>query len=128
MTLLGAILLNLFGLLLILWVLNLVRLGRLYVGFAIVLLCSILTTLGVASVPPARAMAARLLHALFPGAEAVVLMGAAFFLILIYVLAQITRLVNRLATIVQELALRDAEQGRTGEQRAAARDAGPERE
>jgi hypothetical protein len=107
MTILGTVVLDVVGLSLILWLLNLVRLGRLYVGYGIVLLFGIVATLGVASVPSARAVVFGLLHALFPGAELIVVLWAAFVLILIYVLAQLTRIVNRVTTLVQELALGD---------------------
>jgi len=110
MTVLGTIVLDIVGLILILWLLNLVRLGRLYVGYGIVLLFGIVATLGVASVPPARAAVFGLLRAFFPGAELIVVMWAAF--VLIYVLSQLTRIVNRLATLVQELALADTERPR----------------
>jgi hypothetical protein len=120
MTVLGTIVLDVVGLILILWLLNLVRLGRLYVGYGIVLLFGIVVTLGVASVPAARAAAFGLLHALFPGAELIVVMWAAFVLILIYVLAQLTRIVNRLASLVQELALRDSERTRSATTREKA--------
>jgi hypothetical protein len=112
MTVLGTIVLDIVGLILILWLLNLVRLGRLYVGYGIVLLFGIVATLGVASVPPARAAVFGLLRAFVPGAELIVVMWAAFVLILIYVLSQLTRIVNRLATLVQELALADTERPR----------------
>jgi hypothetical protein len=111
MTLLGTIVLDMVGLMLVLWLLNLVRVGRLYVGYGIVLLFAIVAALGIASVPPARAVAADVLHALFPGAELIVVLWAAFVLILIYVLEQLSRIVNRLTGLVQELALRDAERG-----------------
>jgi hypothetical protein len=107
MTLLGAALLDVLGLLLVLWLLNLVRLGRLYVGYALVLVLSIVGTLCVASVPPLRAMASALLSALFPGAELVVVACGVFLLILVYVLTQITLIASRLSSLVQELALRD---------------------
>jgi len=106
-TLTGTLVLDVVGLLLVLWVLNLVRLGRLYVGYGIVLLSGIAGTVGVASVPRARAAVGAVLGALFPGAELVVVACAAFALILIYTLAQITRIANRLAALVQEQALSD---------------------
>jgi hypothetical protein len=109
MTLLGTVVLDVVGLLLVVWVLNLVRLNRLYVGYGIVLLFAIVGTMGVASVPPARAAVGEALRALFPGAELIVVVSVAFVLILIYTLAQVTRIANRLAALVQELALSDVE-------------------
>ncbi len=47
MTLLGTIVLDIVGLILVLWLLNLVRLGRLYVGYGIVLLFAIVASLGI---------------------------------------------------------------------------------
>lgn len=107
MTLFGVALLDVLGLLLVLWLLNLVRLGRLYVGYALALVLSIVGTLCVASVPPLRALVSTLLSALFPGAELVVVACGVFLLILVYVLTQITLIVNRLSLLIQELALRD---------------------
>jgi hypothetical protein len=108
MTLLGAIVLDVLGLLLLLWLLNLVRLGRLYVGYALVLVLCIGGSLVAASIPAVRAAAGGWLHKLFPGAELVIVAFGALLLILVYVLTQITLIANRLATLVQELALRDA--------------------
>jgi hypothetical protein len=107
MTLLGAALLDVLGLLLALWLLNLVRLGRLYVGYALVLVLSIVGTLCVVSVPPLRAWVSAPLSALFPGTELVVVACGAFLLILVYVLTQLTLIANRLSSLVQELALRE---------------------
>jgi hypothetical protein len=114
MTLLGTFVLDALGLLLVLWLLNLVRLGRLYVGYGLVLVLSIVGTLCVASVPPARAAASGMLRALFPGAEIVVVACGAFLLLLVYVLTQITLIMNRLSTLVRELALREAQRDGAG--------------
>ena len=117
MTLLGALVFDVVSLILILWLLNLVRLGRLYVGYGIVLLFAIAGTAGIVSVPAARALAGRWLHVLFPGAELIVVMWLAFVLILIYLLAQLTRIVYRLSALVQELALRDPQSSRNADEK-----------
>ncbi len=111
MTSLGAIVLDVVGLVLLLWVLNQARLGRLYVGYAVVFLGAIGGTMVFVSIPVLRGALVGAVARLFPGHEVLVLAGCAFTVVLLYVATQITVLANRLATLVRELALRDARQG-----------------
>jgi hypothetical protein len=113
MTALGLLVLDILGLLLFLWLLNLVRLGRLYVGYALALVVSVGMTLTVLSVPLLRQSAQRLLNGLFPGAEALFVACVVFVIVLVYALTRLTFIANRLLTLVQELALRDAAQQAT---------------
>jgi hypothetical protein len=112
-SLLGLLLVDFLALVLLLWVLNLVRVGRLYVGYGVLL---VLVLVGGAITVSAPALAARVgsaLGALFPSPSAgVALLGLAFLLtMLVYVLSQVTVLANRLSTLVQELALERARRG-----------------
>ena len=112
MTWAGVIAVDLATLALLLWVLNLVRLGRLYVGYG-VLIVLVLVTIGVTiSLPPLGAIARQVLGTFFLTQEAgVAALGLGFLLImLVYVLSQITTIANRLATLVQELAIEHARQ------------------
>lgn len=123
MSLAGLIAVDLAGLLLLLWVLNLVRLGRLYVGYGVILVMVVAVVLLVLSFPPLTGAMSALLSALFPSpAAAVGVLGGGFFLVmLVYVLSQVTVWSNRLATVVQELALEAARRGRDRDEPAEGR-------
>jgi hypothetical protein len=105
MTIQGIIVLILIGLVLVLWILDLVRRDHLYVGYGVVLIISILGVMLVLSVPPLLAFITRMVGAVFP-ASALTLLALCFIVfMLIYVLTQVTIVSNRLATVVQELAI-----------------------
>jgi len=109
MTTQGIIVLMVVGLTLLFWILDLVRRDRLYVGYGIMFILIILGALLVLVVPPLLGGITRLVGALFP-ASALTLLALCFIVfMLVYVLAQITVVSNRLATVVQELAIRQAE-------------------
>jgi hypothetical protein len=93
------------GLLLLFWILNLVRNGRLYVGYGIILVAADLSTIVILSVPQLLTGVTRLVGARFP-ASALTLLAIAFLvLMLIYVLTQITIVSDRVAKLLQELAI-----------------------
>ena len=96
------------------WVLNLVRRGRLYVGYGIVILglVSLVTFLSIA--PVLRGLARSVLHALFPREPVAVVGLGALLVLLIYVLHQLSVLPDRVATLTQELAIRRAEGSPSG--------------
>jgi hypothetical protein len=109
MTTQGIIVLIVVGLTLLAWILDLVRRDRLYVGYGIIFIVTILGALLVLLVPPLLGGITRLVGALFP-ASALTLLALCFIIfMLVYVLAQITVVSNRLATVVQELAIRQPE-------------------
>jgi predicted Kef-type K+ transport protein len=92
---------------LIAWILNLVRGGRLYVGYAVIFGVAISTACVVVALPSLLGMSA-ILRAHREGLA----IGAAIFvvLILVYALGQLTILSNRLTTLTQELAIRHADE------------------
>ena len=107
MTIRGVIVLTLIGLVLVLWISDLVRRERLYVGYGVLLIMSILGVL-ILLVSPLLAVVTRLVGAIFP-ASALTLLALTFLIIsLIYVLTQLTIVSNRLTTLIQELAVQQA--------------------
>jgi len=112
MTWAGVLAVDLAVLALLLWVLNLVRLGRLYVGYGVLIVMVLVTIGATISLPPLEAIARRVLGTFFLTHEAAVAaLGLGFLLImLVYVLSQITTIANRVATLVQELAIQHVRQ------------------
>lgn len=111
MTLQGSIVLIGIGLTLLIWILDLVRRDRLYVGYGVIFIATILGALIVLAVPPLLGWLTRLVGAVFP-ASALTLLALCFLVfMLVYVLAQVTIVSNRLALVVQELAIRRAKDG-----------------
>jgi hypothetical protein len=102
------VVLDILGFVLLLWILNLTRLGRLYVGYSVVFIVSVLTTLLTVSMPQLRALVDDLAQSLFPSAGLVVLGFSAVTLVAIYVFTQLTVIANRLSVLVQEIALQQA--------------------
>jgi len=110
MTTHGTIVLIAVGLTLLFWILDLVRRDRLYVGYGIILMLAILGALLVLVVPSLLRGITRLVGALFP-ASALTLLALCFIVfMLVYILGQITVVSNRLALLVQELAIRQADE------------------
>jgi len=108
MTTQGSIVLIAVGLILLFWILDLVRRDRLYVGYGIIFIVTIFGALLVLLAPPLLRGITRLVGALFP-ASALTLLALCFIVfMLVYVLAQITVVSNRLVIVVQELAIRQA--------------------
>jgi hypothetical protein len=114
MTLQGILVLNLIGLALLLWVANLVRRGVLYAGYAVIFILVTLSVMIVLSVPPLLSLLVLLVGAVFP-ASALTLLALCFIaFMLIYILTQVTVLSNRLATLVQGLAIQQAREQAEG--------------
>ena len=101
----AVLVLDLMGLFFLLWVLNLVRHGRLYVGYGVIFIVAILGTMTMLSVPQLLLGVTHLVGAIFP-ASALTLLALGFIvLMLLYVLSQLTLVSNRLAVLIQELAI-----------------------
>lgn len=108
MTLHGIILLILVGLVLIIWILDLVRRDRLYVGYGAVFIIPIVCIILVLSIPQLLNGITRLIGAIYP-ASALTLLALCFIVfMLVYILTQVTIVSNRLAVVVQELAIQRA--------------------
>lgn len=110
MTIQGILVLTLIGLALIGWILDLVRRDRLYVGYGVVLILSILGVVLVLLLPPLLGLVTRLVGAIFP-ASALTLLALCFIVfMLVYILTQVTIVSNRLAALIQELAVQRAQE------------------
>lgn len=108
MTLQGALVIDLAALILLLWVLGLVRRGRLYVGYGVMFVLLAVATIVTVSIPRVLGLVTGIVGAVFPAsALALIALGAMAFL-LVYVLSQLTIVANRLSTLVQELAIQRA--------------------
>jgi hypothetical protein len=108
----GRLLLLVAGLAMLAWMVNLARVGRLYAGYAIIFIAGLLGFVTLAFVPGLTATVAVHLEALFPGLGVLVPALGAVFLLFVYVLTQVTILSNRVAALVQELAIERARASR----------------
>jgi len=108
MTPLGIVVLALGAALLAGWLLDLVRRGRLYVGYGIVLLALVVSVVVIAVVPFVRHVADAIADSLYPREPIAVIGLAALLLLFIYLLHQLSVLSDRVATLTQELAIRRA--------------------
>jgi hypothetical protein len=124
MTIQGIIVLILIGILLVFWILDLVRRDRLYVGYGVVFILSIIGVILLLSLPPVLSFVTRLVGAIFP-ASALTLLALCFIVfMLVYVLTQVTIVSNRVALVVQELAIRQAKESAGSAARQGAREGG----
>lgn len=114
MTAAGVVAVDLACLVLLAWVLNLVRLGRLYVGYGALFVALLAVCAATVSVPPLEQAVTVGLSIFFPSGGVTVLGFAFVVLLLIYILTQMTILSNRLSAVVQDLAIAQArnEKGR----------------
>lgn len=110
MTIQGIVAINLIALALLLWTLNLVRQGRLYVGYGVMFIFIIASAMVTVSVPKLLHFVTALVGAVFPvSALTLIALGFIAFLF-IYILTQLTIISDRLATLVQELAIRNTKE------------------
>lgn len=119
MTIPGIVFLDLVGAAMLLWVLDLVRRGRLYVGYGVIIVAAILGTMATISIPWLWVAVIGSFRTLFPVPSVAPIVFALCFIgvMLIYILTQITVIANRLALVVQELAIeRSMKEGTGGRQ------------
>ncbi len=112
MTAQGILVLDLIGIALLIWVLDLVRRGQLYVGYGVMFVVVTLMTILTLSIPGLLAFVTRLVGAVFPASAFTLLAFGFIVLLLVYILTQITIISNRLAQLVQELAIQQAREDR----------------
>ncbi len=108
MTTFGIFLLDLLGIALSTWIINLIRRDKLYVGYGTILLISIAAIMIGVTLTPLRALVTSILGLFFPASTLTLVAFGYLFLMLIYVLTQITILSDRLAELVQDTAIREA--------------------
>jgi hypothetical protein len=113
MNLRSIVLLDLIGLLLVLWTFHLVRVRRLYAGYGVIFSATTAITMVMISVPGVQAVVTTAVGATYP-ASALTLLALGFIILtLLYAFTQLTILSDRLADVVQLLAIRDAERAAT---------------
>ena len=111
MTLQGLVVIDFIAIVLLLWVLNLVRRGHLYVGYGVFFIASLLAIVAIVSVPKLLMVVTRLVGAVFPASALTLVAFSVMGFMFVYVLTQLTILSNRVATLVQELAIRRTQEG-----------------
>jgi hypothetical protein len=107
MTWAGVLLVDLVGLALLVSLLNSVRKGRLYVGYGVIFVATVAGVMIMVSVPGLLRVTEGIVARFFPSSPLAVVGLAFHTLLLIYVLGQLTILSNRVARLVQELAIRN---------------------
>ena len=120
----GMIFLDIAAVVLLIWVLDLTRRGRLYVGYGVIFVVAIVGAMIVVSVPPLLVIVTNLFDVLSPVPGFALLVFGFTFVMLVYILTQTTVISNRLAEVVQELAIQRMKVSRSAQERLAQ----PERE
>jgi len=104
-TLAGIIVFDLVGAVVTFWIIHAIRIGRLYVGYGVIFVALIALAAAVASIPPLGDWLRAGLHALYPSGDLIDIVVVVLFLMLIYVSYQLSRIAEKLATVVRELAI-----------------------
>jgi hypothetical protein len=105
MTLQGILMINIIAIGLLFWVANLVRKGRLYVGYGVIMILSILGIQIIVSVPRLLFLITHLVGAVFPVSALTMLALGFIVVMLVYILTQLTIISNRLAMLTQAIAI-----------------------
>ena len=108
MTWYGIVVLDVIGVALLFWVLDLVRKGRLYVGYGVIFVLAALVSMALVSVPFLTNEFTRLSGAKYPASAFTMLALGFAAVIIVYTLTQVTIVSDRLARLTQELAIREA--------------------
>jgi hypothetical protein len=108
MTIAGVVLGVAIGLVLLLWVVNLIRQDRLYVGYGVIFVLGTLAAMTVLIVPPLLDAVTHASAALLPVPALSIVPLVIFTFLMVYVFAQISILSNRVMRLTQELAMRTA--------------------
>ena len=105
MNLQGIFVVDLLGVAFIVWIVNLVRVRRLYAGYAILWLSACLAVIILVSVPPLLHLVTRTVGALFPASALSLIAFAFVFAVLILFSVQLSGLKDRQARLARSLAL-----------------------
>ena len=98
----------LIGIILMLWVVNLIRRDRLYIGYGVIFVVGILVALAVLIVRPLLESMMAITQALLPTPSLSLIALVIMLFLFVYIFAQITMLSNRVMRLTQELAIRTA--------------------
>ncbi len=108
MTLAGLTIAVAIGVLLLLWVVNLIRHDRLYVGYGVIFVLGTSAVIVILLVPPFLESLTRVSTELLAVPSLSALPLAIFTFLMVYVFTQITVLSNRVMRLTQELAIRNS--------------------
>ena len=111
MTLQGILAINLMALALLVWILNLIRRARLYIGYGVMFILILLSIMAMVSIPGLLSIASQLVSLVFPSSATLLIALSFIAFLFIYILTQLTIISDRVATLVQELAIRNAKDG-----------------
>jgi len=103
----GIILIDLMGLGMILWILNMVRAKKLHIGFAAIWFLAIVSMMLIISMPPLLNLLPIVVGAIFPASALSLLAFVFIFLVLIFFSMQISIISARQTELIQILALRE---------------------
>ena len=124
MSLQGILVVDVLGLLFVVWIVNLVRTGRLHAGYAVLWLVASGSVILLVSIPPLLGLVTRAVGALFP-ASALSLFAFVFvFAMLILFSVRLSRLSERQARLAETIGLLEMER-REASRTAEPRDARP---
>jgi hypothetical protein len=107
-TLAGVVAGALLGCVLLIWVVNLIRNGRLYVGYGVIFVFGTLAAIAILLVPQLLQAVTAASVALVPAPSLSIGAIVIMLFLLVYVFTQITVLSNRVMDLTQELAIRGA--------------------
>jgi hypothetical protein len=107
MSLQGILLLDLFGIGLIILILNLVRTHKLHAGFAVIWLLAVLGMISIISIPQLLVFVTKAVGAIFPASALTLLAFALVFGMLIFFSMQLSILSKRQIEMAQKMALAD---------------------
>ena len=108
MTVQGIVVLDLIGVAALCWVLDLVRKGRLYVGYGVIFVIAALSSMAIVSIPFLTNEITRLSGAKYPTSALTMLALGFAAVIIVYTLTQVSIVSDRLTRLTQELAIREA--------------------
>jgi hypothetical protein len=103
----GIILIDLMGLGMILWILNMVRTKKLHIGFAAIWTLAIVGMMLIISVPPLLYLLPVVVGAIFPASALSLLAFVFIFMVLIFFSMQLSIISARQTELIQALALRE---------------------
>lgn len=107
MTTQGVIVIILIGIAYLLWIISLVRRGRLHVSYAVLYVLAALVTMPIVAIPPLLQFVTDTMGAIFPVSALSLLAFGVLFATQIYLLSQLSILAKRISMIAQHIAIQE---------------------
>ena len=95
MTLQGILAINLMALALLVWILNLIRRARLYIGYGVMFILILLSIMAMVSIPGLLSIASQLVSLVFPSSATLLIALSFIAFLFIYILTQLTIISDR---------------------------------